>query len=144
MSQEKTSSKDYGTEIETDNVFSSDPTRANAIDDTEVRDGSSSAEHNRLTPLESKKQDAFDQQIKKDKALELLWKVLVFAIPAFLTILGIIIAIYVGMFTYYLKEVSGPMEGMGTQIENIQRNIDDLKVDIREIRSFRPVGDVGG
>lgn len=90
-----------------------------------------------LSPLEIEKKKAYESEIRKNNAKTLFWQVLMYAIPAFLTIVGIIVAIYTGIFTYYLKEVSQPIGSMQSQFNNINENINRIDQDIRDIRNMK-------
>lgn len=88
-----------------------------------------------LSPLDISKKNAYDTEAKRAKAATRFWQVMVYAIPTFLTIIGVLVGIYLSLFSYYLIEVSGPINSTKTEIENLKSNIDDLKLDIRELRN---------
>ncbi len=90
-----------------------------------------------LSLLDVEKKKAYESEVKKNNAKRLFWHVLIFAIPAFLTFAGIVVAIYTGTFTYYLKEVSQPLGGIQSDVNNLKSDIGRLEQDIRDLRNTK-------
>jgi hypothetical protein len=88
-----------------------------------------------LSLLDVEKKRAFESEVKRNNRATTFWNVMIIAIPVFLTFIGLIIAVYVGIFTYYLTSVSEPMGSLKNEIGNLKEEVDEVKQDYRDLRN---------
>jgi len=97
-----------------------------------------------LSPLEVAKKNAYESQSELNNRKKLFWNVMIYTVPVFFTVSGIIIAFYVSVFTYYLTGVSEPMGTLKNQIENLVEDINEIKLDIRDLRGQNQNNNIQG